>query len=188
MAANIFTPRRAKQKTVSCLRAFQLLAVFGLLSGCALPTVELATPEPVKVDINVRLDVYQHGEQQETPANTASDTAATPNLEQRRRNRMGDIQLFKNSRIVGENHQALLEVKELPPGEYGDYVKQVVSAENEDRLTLMQGQAEASGLQLEAVQQERAKLWRNQSFQGEWIEVPDPSGNGFLWVQKGSDL
>ena len=166
-------------------------AVGGLLSlaaGCALPPVKLTTPEPVQVDVNVRLDVYQHGgsdgERARQEDDAPDDTAA---VERRRRNRMGDIQLFKNSRIVGENRSGLLEILNPPPGEYGDYVSQVVAAENQDRMTLMRRQAEASGLDIAAVQKERARLWRNQAFNGEWIEVPDGDSGDYHWRQKGAD-
>ncbi len=188
MASNIHTSRRAGKRPVVCQLLLILPFCLCIPGGCSLPPVKLSTPEPVKVDVNVRLDVYQHKDkeqQQNTESTEPADDTAT--LEQRRRNRMGDIQIFKNSRLVGENKDALLEIRDLPPGEYGDYVKQVVTAENDDRVTLMQRQADASGLELQAVQQERAKLWRNQSFRGEWIEVPQPSGDGFYWIQKGSE-
>lgn len=167
-------------------------ALVATLSGCALPPVKLATPEPVKVDINVRLDVYQHGNKDKSGNDQdvarSDDTNTSASVEIRRRNRMGDIQLFKNSRIVGENHEGLLEIRTLPPGEYGDYVKQTVEAENADRLTLMRRQAEDQGAPLSAIQADRAKLWRSQAFNGEWIEEPAPGGSGYQWVQKGAAL
>lgn len=170
------------------LAPLSLLAPVLLLAGCALPPVELSTPEPVKVDVNVRLDVYQHRdpESREPPPDTdaADDTAS---IELRRRNRMGDIQLFKNSRIVGENRNGLLEIIEPPPGEYGAYVQSVVNAENRDRLTLMRRQAEAGDLDLAAIQSERARLWRDRAFSGEWIEVPVDDGATYQWRRKGAD-
>ena len=49
------------------------LALPGLCAaGCAAPTVKLATAEPIKMDINVRLDVYQHN----APAAKAPAAAA----------------------------------------------------------------------------------------------------------------
>jgi hypothetical protein len=76
-----------------------------LLASCAAPTVNLATPQPIKVDIAVRLDVYQHAKEAAKKSRPA--TAATDPTEARR-NRMADIQTFKNSRLVGEGRDALL--------------------------------------------------------------------------------
>ncbi len=161
------------------------------MAGCALPPVKLTTPEPVKVDIQVRLDVYQHGQkekQAEEKTTSEGGQDETASIEARRRNRMGDIQLFKNSRIVGENRHGLLEIRTLPPGEYGEYVKSVVEAENADRDLLMRKQAAEQGTSLAAIQSERARLWRSQAFQGEWIEEPVAGESGYQWVQKGKAL
>ena len=35
-------------------------AALALLAGCSTPTVNLSTAEPIKVDIAMRLDVYDH--------------------------------------------------------------------------------------------------------------------------------
>lgn len=162
------------------------------LTGCALPPVKLSTPEPVKVDINVRLDVYQHGQKDKADTSESPNTAATandsPSIEVRRRNRMGDIQLFKNSRIIGENRNGLLDILTPPPGEYGEYIRSVVDAENEDRLELMKQLASQQGISIEAIQSDRAKLCRSQAFQGEWIEEPTPGGSDYRWIQKGKSL
>ena len=48
-----------------------------LLAGCTGPTVNLSTPEPVKVDIAMRLDVYQH-ENEKKPSQPVP--ATTPKL------------------------------------------------------------------------------------------------------------
>ncbi len=170
---------------------FTLLVAAFALSACTLPPVMLETPEPVKVDINVRLDVYQH-DGASTPATAQPAVSAAPvvaetgDIEVRRRNRMGDIQMFKNSRIVGENRSGLLEVRNLPPGEFGDYVTKTVADENADRLVMMRAIAEEQGLPLTGAQTEQARLWRERAFGGEWIEQPNDRG-GWRWTQKGQD-
>ena len=75
-----------------------------LLASCAAPTVNLATPQPIKVDIAVRLDVYQHAK--EAAKKSTSSVAAGTDPAEARRNRMADIQTFKNSRLVGEGRDA----------------------------------------------------------------------------------
>jgi len=56
---------------------------------------------------------------------------------------IGELQPLKNSRLIGENHLGLLEVRNPAPGEYGDYVRETVDAENKDRMALMDLTAKA---------------------------------------------
>ena len=156
------------------MRSLVALAALGA-AACAGPTVNLATREPLAVDMTLRVDIYQHG------AETAAPAEGTP--EERRRARMAEIQTLKNSRLVGESHLGLLAVRELPPGEYGRYVTRTVEAENADRTTLMRGMAEAQRRPLAEIETEQARLWRERAFAGEWIEEQEPDG-AWRWVQK----
>ena len=163
----------------------RLIALTVLLAaGCKGPTVSLSTPEPIVVDINMRVDVYERG------GGSAGATAAKPKpsgnvpaADASRRARRGDIQTFKNSRLVGENRQGLLVVRDQPAGSYGQYVAKMVSEENADRLVLMRQLAAERNMSLEDIQQQQGELWRNRSFSGEWIEVPQDN-NTWKWAQK----
>ena len=164
-------------------RRFIALTVL-LAAGCKGPTVSLSTPEPIVVDINMRVDVYERG------GGAAGAAAAKPKpsgnvpaADASRRARMGDIQTFKNSRLVGENRQGLLVVRDQPAGSYGQYVAKMVSEENADRLVLMRQLAAERNMSLEDIQQQQGELWRNRSFSGEWIEVPQDN-NTWKWAQK----
>ena len=165
------------------IRRLIALAVL-LTAGCKGPTVSLSTPEPIVVDINMRVDVYERG------GGSAGAAAAKPKpsgnvpaADASRRARMGDIQTFKNSRLVGENRQGLLVVRDQPAGSYGQYVAKMVSEENADRLVLMRQLAAERNMSLEDIQQQQGELWRNRSFSGEWIEVPQDN-NTWKWAQK----
>ncbi len=157
-----------------------LLAV--ILSACKAPTVNLSTNEPIKVDINMRLDVYQYAANQKAGSGAASKSADAE-AESRHINRQADIQTFKNSGYVGESHEGLLVVRSLPEGEYADYVRKVTDAENADRLRLMNSLAEQQKVSLPAIQKQQAEIWVNRSFKNEWIEVARPDGT-WMWVQK----
>lgn len=164
-----------------------LITTLAFLPSCSLPPVRLSTPDPVKVDINVRLDVYQHSDSANAQPTSTETLNENLELEKRRRNRMGDIQLFKNSRLIGENHLGLLTILEKPPAEYGTYVESVVEAENKDRLELMSALAKQEKKSLEVVQKEHSELWNKRAFNGEWIEVPTgDSSSSFKWIQKGT--
>lgn len=157
-----------------------LLAATSLLCACAGPTVNLATPDPIKVDIGMRLDVYQHS----NPTAQAAADKSSPDPAAARRNRSADIQTFKNSRIVGEGRDALLAIRVETPGDYGDYIRSAVRAENADRMALMKAEAERQKSSLPEIQSKQAEINRNLAFKGEWVEVEESSGN-FQWEQKG---
>ena len=106
-----------------------------------------------------------------------------PAADARRRARMGDIQTFKNSRLVGEGRDGLLVVLEPPEGSYGKFVAKTVAEENADRLVMMRQLATERSLSLEEMQKQQGELWRNRSFSGEWIEKLGDGGN-WAWVQK----
>jgi len=166
-----------------------LLAVVSALPGCKTPSVNLSTPDPIKVDINMRLDVYQHGGNGKTPeAKPVPGAKPTPppsDAGSRRLNRMADIQNFKNSRLVGEGHDGLLLL--VPgadlSGDYGAYVKAAVDAENADRLDLMKRISDEKKISLPNVQEKQAEVLRQKAFKGEWIEVPGKDGT-YQFVQK----
>lgn len=141
-----------------------------LLAGCKAPTVNLSTPDPIRVDINMRVDVYERGGGSAAPKPPAP-SADLPAVDARRRARMGDVQNFKNSRLVGENHLGLLVVRESPGGSFGRYVEKMVAEENADRMVVMRQLAAERSMSLEDIQAQQGELWRNRSFSGEWIEA-----------------
>ena len=164
-----------------------LTALAGLaLGGCQLPAVNLATNQPIKVDIAMRLDVYQHGATGESASPLATPAPGKPAaLEpgKRRKDREADLQVFKNSRYVGEGHDGLLAVVAAPDGEKGDEVRHAVAAENGDRMTEMKAYAKSQKLSLAEVQIGQGELWRNRSFKGELIEIRQPDGS-YRWEPK----
>jgi len=156
-----------------------LLAV--LLTSCkTLPAIPLTTPEPLKVDLTMRLDVYQYrGEEPGDKAELVSISEANERL----RNRMAEIQELKNNRIVGEDHRGLLNLRQTPAGDWGDYVKRTVEEENNDRTLLARQEAKDSNRPLHAVQTENWRLRTDHAFKGEWIEIPAKTPGTFEWTQ-----
>jgi len=162
-----------------------VLPVLLLLAGCSAPSVNLATSEPIKVDIAMRLDVFQHNPtaDKKPAAKPASEPAGAADPQTRRRNRLADIQQFKNSRIVGEGHESLVVIRVDTPGDYGDYIRKVVAEENDDRMTLMKAAADKEKISLPEIQKRQAAIWQKMAFKDEWIEVPAPDGS-WKWVRK----
>lgn len=169
------------------LRVGLALTVF---AGCTgLPTIDIGTKQPLKVDplkvdLNMRVDVYQHADPTVQKRVVAAQSTTTEDPQTRLRNRMGEVQVLKNNRLVGESSKGLLEIRNQPPGEFGDYVQRTVEAENKDRAAMMQDIAQKKNLALKEVQRQQAELARNKAFNGEWIEVPQTDGS-LVWKQKG---
>jgi len=157
--------RQTRQK-ISAPAALALLALPAVLASCKTPSINLATSEPIKVDIAMRLDVYQHAPENgaTTPVGSPAPTARAGTAAERAKNREADIQVFKNSRLVGEAHTGLLVILTEPAGDYGDYVRRTIAAENSDRMAQMKSLAAKQKRALPEIQKEQAALWANRSW------------------------
>jgi uncharacterized protein YdbL (DUF1318 family) len=155
------------------------LLLLAALGACKPFAVHLGTNEPIKVDIKVKMDVYQH-----EPKEGAKklERRADEDPETARRTRMGEVQALKNSRLVGENHLGFLDIRNQPTGEYGDYVKRTVESENTDRKKLMEKLAKERGVTTSEIERSQAALFRQSAFPGEWYE--EAEAGGFVWKQK----
>lgn len=150
------------------------------VTSCSLPDVNLATAKPLEVNLNMRLDVYQYTG--DKPKETEQSKTLAEAVD-RQRNRLQEVQTIKNNRFVGEDHRGLLQLRDVPAGEWGDYVKRTVEAENEDRMAMMRNEAATSNRALHEVQAEQWKLRADKAFKGEYIEVPGDKEGIFKWVQ-----
>jgi uncharacterized protein YdbL (DUF1318 family) len=156
------------------MRRAGLVLVAGCLSGCA-PTINLATPQPVKMDIGVRLDIYQ-----KTPITAAKDEQSSLTVAANRRLRSGEVQQLSAQHVVGEDRDGYLALKTPPkdPAALASAQK-IVSDENADRAYLYSANAQAQNEPLEMVESNYAKLWRDRALPGEWIQREDGT-----WTQK----
>ena len=144
------------------------------LGGCS-PTINLATPEPVKVDVGVRLDVYQ-----KTAPTKVKEEQSSLEIAANRRLRSSQIQQLKNDRVVGEDRDGYLTLRRQPADpKYLAYAQGVVTAENADRSFLYLANAQAQNKPLEMIEREYAQLWSDRAFPGEWVQKE----NG-TWIQK----
>jgi len=158
-----------------------LLAVLAGLPGCAPFDVNVGTNEPLKVDMTMEVHVYQHGEKDEADEETR---ATYKEVIKSLRDRSAEIQEMKDNRIVGENRKGLLEIRNLPGGDWGQRVKVAVEAENDDREFLIRHEASQKGVSEEEVRQMKWRHWQRKSFPGEWIEVQGDEPDTYQWVQK----
>lgn len=102
-----------------------------------------------------------------------------------RRARVGDVRKWKSLGVLGENNQALLEVKTLEPvKDLKDRaaVQRLVKEENADREQLFQEIALAKSVdssQIPKIRETYAQTLRDTASQGDWIQMPDGT-----WTRK----
>ena len=160
--------------------AAAVFAVFATV-GCESIPIDIGTPEPIIVDIEMRLDVYQYGDAEDKET---ADMIKVEEVVERQSNRSAEIQELKNNRLVGESHFGTLLLRTPPAGEYGEYVKKTVEAENQDRVFLMRFNAKEEDKHYYEIQKEEWKSRVERSFPGEWIEVEGEKPNTYEWIQK----
>lgn len=165
---------------MNCLRLSSasggLLLLAAGLSACS-PTIRLDTPKPVKIDVNMKVEVIQ----QNAPAGgtasggaSASDSPKEKSARQKQRERMAEVQTLKNDRVIGEASNGLLQIVNPPiKKEYADYAAKVVAEENADRQTIFAEEAKQEGTTPEAVALQYAARRTQGAFPGELVQGPD---------------
>ena len=161
--------------------AFTLVSLIFAV-GCA--RVQVSAPkEPIKVDISMRLDVYQHvekdiddiedivsGGSQEPESKidpnllgvfvmeAYADDGLSPEVEQAalgRRARLSELHSWLSRGVLGENKSGLVEIRNS--GQADSSVQTLDNAENKDRMVIYQGVAKKNGTSVEEVQKIYAK-------------------------------
>ena len=186
-----------------------LLTSVIVAAGCARVLVQ-APKEPIKVDISMRLDIYQHIEKDideienivsgssEKPQSKASpnilnffvkeayaDEGLSPQVEQaalRRRDRRSQLFSWEEKGVVGENKVGLAEVRILD--QVNDATQKLIEAENSDRMLIYQAVAVKNGTSVEEVQKLYAKRLHADSPSGTPIEVFNEANGSYEWKIK----
>lgn len=177
-----------------------LLLFLGI--GCAQVQVK-APKDPIKVDITMRLDVYQHvekdidaiedivsGKSAPKPkegmqlnllfTNAYAEEGISADVEQaalRRRDRRGELLSWESKGIIGENAMGLVEARsgQAPGG--------LISSENADRMVIYKGIAKKNGTSVEDVQKIYAARLQEDAPAGTPIEAVAEAGNR-IWKTK----
>jgi hypothetical protein len=170
---------------LGCHHLLLVILCSSVLGGCKLPSVNIATPEPIAVDIKMRVDVYQYDSADGGKKPDEDQQREYARVVERQRNRMQEIQNLKNNRILGEDHRGLLSIIKNPGGDWGDYVSETVKSENEDRLFLQRYDARQQDKLLTDLQKEDWIRRTDRAFPGEWIEVEGEREGTFRWTQAG---
>lgn len=173
--------------------------------GCAKLTV--GTKDPIKVDINMRVDVYQHvvdqaesindqiyGDDGNTKLNSifnmncayaADDSSQVSEAIQRRKDRADVVEQYFNKEYIGENKKALLEIiKKDLSASVKSQVKEVIEDENENRNIIYNSIAEKNGIKLEAVRKIFLKKDYERAPAGVWFQVYSEEKGKYIWEKK----
>ncbi len=129
------------------------------LIGCA-PTVHLDTPEPLKVDIAMKVGVYSHSTAGSSGRALSDEEAQAL---RRRDDRSGEIWAMKNDRVATEGRNGYLEAA-TKSGWDGVYVSRLVAEENRDRHLLYEAEATESARPVTVIEEEAGKRLRSQTY------------------------
>jgi len=154
------------------MRGAPILGLLGVfLAGCA--QVNLNTPEPLQVDVKMKVDVENKGglsAKEESPLSAAEE----------RRMLSHQVQELKNDRKAGEGRDGLLVLKEVPKDPtYADYARSVVAKENAARKKLFNEKAKVEDKTPEKYAREFSERARESCYPGEWIQ-----GDNGTWKKK----
>ncbi len=187
---------------------FFILCLVLLSLACARVSVE-APKEPIKVDISMRLDVYQHVAKdideiegivsgtKEKPKTKDNESKAefiniayaqeglSPEVERaalRRRDRRSELSSWEENGVVGENRLGLVEIR-APQG-IGPSLEVMVREENNDRMLIYQALAEKNGVSVEEIQKLYAKRLQEDVTSGTPIEIFNEATGRYEWRTK----
>lgn len=174
--------------------------------GCARLRVE-GSKEPIKVDISMRLDIYQHvkkdidaiedivsGGKKENNASTDesllnyfvtcafAQEALSPEVEQaalRRRDRLARVIPWQQKGAVGEDRAGLLKIRDASGA--GPEAEELVKLENEDRMIIYRALSQKNNTAVEEIQKIYAKRLQGDAPTGTPIEVLSESTGSYEW-------
>ena len=180
------------------MKKIGIIILFLIAFGCA--RVSVQPPEPIKVDINMRVDVYQHVVQDvesindqiygpenkelnsifglsvvyaQDLSNKASEAIA------RRKDRVSKIEDYFAKGYIGENRKALLEIVGNVPADIKSEVKAAIDQENKDRDIIYKATAEKNNTDISGVRNVFFKSDYKRAPSGFWFET-----EAGKWVQK----
>jgi uncharacterized protein YdbL (DUF1318 family) len=201
--------RGAKGEDLMKRLIFVLGAVIFAL-GCARVSVQ-GSKEPIKLDISMRLDIYQHVEKdidaiegivsgdKDNKKLTdkqsflssfinnayAEEGEFNPEVREaalRRRARVDELHALEEKGIIGENKMGLVEVRDS--SQATDSARQLIEAENSDRMIIFKSMAAKNNISIEEVQKLYARRLYHRLPTGTPVEVLNEASGVYEWSKK----
>lgn len=182
-------------------------ALIVLFMGCARVSVQ-GSKEPIKLDISMRLDIYQHvqkdideienlvigSKDSSEPkdqrgslgfhvAKAYAQEALGPEVEQaasRRKSRISKLYALESKGMIGENSKGLVEAR----GAADAAARQLADEENADRMAIYKAVAAKNNISLQEVQKLYAKRLSVDAPAGTPVETVDAQGAAGQWKTK----
>lgn len=177
--------------------------------GCARVRVE-APKEPIKVDISMRLDIYQHvekdidaietivsgGKEKAKPGDKQSlldcfvssvyaQEGLSPEVEQaalRRKDRLPELNSLLEKGVIGENKSGLVEARSAEKADAA--LEALIEAENSDRMVIYKSIADKNSTTVEEVRKLYAKRLQENAPSGTPVEVYSDASGAYEWKTK----
>ncbi|MDX2226154.1 MAG: hypothetical protein SFY92_03510 [Verrucomicrobiae bacterium] len=161
--------------------ALSLIPCLALLFGCA-PTVKLAAPEkPIKVDINMNVNVRNAGSAPETP--DAVEPGPT-SVQNKHRITVSEISGLLSRGVVGLNRQGLYETRPLGPRDTDlEYIEKTVKAANASVNEQLDALHAINNRPLDLIRADYLERAVKSLPSGSWYESRNSSGQ-WVWQQK----
>lgn len=177
--------------------------------GCARVRVE-APKEPIKVDVSMRIDVYQHVQKDidaiedivsgSSKEKVASDQHSrfkffvgvayaqeelNPSVQEaalRRKERLTDLYLLMKQGIIGENKAGLVEIVDESRADAP--MKSLVADENSDRMVIYKELAQKNNASVDDIQKVYTSRLQNDAPPGTLIEIYNNASSSYEWKKK----
>lgn len=192
------------------MKVFSILLIVTFFSlGCAKVNVG-GTSEAIKLDISMRLDIYQHvvkdidaienivsGSKDKKKvldkqsflrifvSEAYAGEGLSPEVEQaafRRKDRLLQLSSWEEKGIIGEDKSGLVEIRNSQSSDSS--LNQIVSLENSDRMIIYQFVANKNGTSVEEVQKLYAKRLQQDAPLGTPIEIVNQKTGSAEWKIK----
>ncbi len=187
--------------------AIILLVMMALVTGCASLTMR-APKEPIKVDISMRLDVYQHVQEDiDEVESLVSGTGGSSSVISpagffvgtafaqeeglsgrvkeaalRRRDRRSELRSYQAKGVIGENAYGFVEVHDQARAD--EKVRKMVINENDDRDIIYKSIAAGNNAPIEGVQTMYADRLQEDVPLGTPVQRLNRSTNKYEWEIK----
>jgi uncharacterized protein YdbL (DUF1318 family) len=184
-------------------RSIAIFVALLVAAGCASVSVR-APKEPIKVDISMRLDIYQHVQQDIDEIESLVSggggssslidpfkffvgvayaqgglSAGVKEAALRRKERRPRLMGHLASGVIGENAYGFLEIRKA--GQADSTINNIVAGENNDRDLIYKAIAFGNGAPLEGVQTMYAARLQNDAPAGTPVQSLDRSTNRYEW-------
>ncbi len=183
------------------MKILSIFLIFIFL-GCA--KIHVETKEPIKVDIQMRVDIYQHVVREVDSIESqiygqnhkqinslfgiesvyASDTSEDVNSAiQRRRSRASKVEEYFSKGYIGENRRAYLSLApSAPGGSLAAEIKQLIEQENSDRAIIYEATANKNNADISQIEKIFFQDHYDRASTG-WLFEVDNEGK-YVWSEK----